>query len=78
MNIEQIWTTINNISPWVVVKVFILIILILYLFFAIVLKRQVSLMNQVLEAKFSPFIKFLATIHLLIVVGVILIALLFL
>jgi hypothetical protein len=77
-NILDIFNIIIRISPWSIVKIFILILLALYIIFAAVLNRQVTLMNQVLEAKFSPIIKLLAIIHLFVTLGLFLIALLFL
>lgn len=78
MNSSELITFITNISPWLVVKIGILVFLIFYVFFAAILNRQVTLMNQVLEAKFSPVIKLLAVIHLFVTIFILIIALLFL
>lgn len=78
MTIDKILSSLSAISPWFIGKILILILLVLYIIFALVLNRQVTLMNQVLFARFSPVIKFLAVIHLLIVIGVFVLALLFL
>lgn len=78
MNIQDIYQTIINISPWFVVKIIILVLLVFYIFFAAILNRQVTLMNHVLEAKFSPLIKLFALIHLLFIIFVFALALIFL
>jgi len=78
MNPEKITDLYNNFSPWLAAKVFILLFLIFYIFFALIVNRQASLMNHILEAKFSPIVKLLSIIHLLAIISIFIIALLFL
>jgi len=78
MTIQDYYQTIVNISPWLIVKIVILILLLMYIFFAAILNRQVTLMNHVLEAKFSPLIKLFALIHVLIIIFIFALALIFL
>jgi len=78
MTIQDYYNTIINISPWFIVKIIVLTLLLFYIFFAAILNRQVTLMNHVLEAKFSPLIKLFALIHLLIIIFVFALALIFL
>lgn len=75
MTFNHLVDLIMKISPWSVVKIFILILLLLYVIFAAVLYRQVNLMNQILEAKFSPLLRLIALIHLLAIITILLIAL---
>jgi len=77
-NISSLVNAILTISPWFIIKIAVLILLVFYLIFAAVLNRQVSLMNQVLEAKFSPFLKFIAVIHLIAILLIFLLVLIFL
>lgn len=78
MTIQGFYNTIIHLSPWLIVKIIILILFLFYIFFAAILNRQVTLMNHVLEAKFSPFIKLFAIIHLLFIIFIFVIALIFL
>jgi len=64
MTFETILKFLFSISPWSIVKIFILILSFLYICFAGIIVRQVDLMNQVLEAKFSPVIRLISLIHL--------------
>ncbi len=78
MTFEKFFAMLLNISPWLIVKVFTLILLLLYIIFAAVLNRQVTLMNQILEAKFSPIIKLISVIHFFVAIAIFIISLLFL
>lgn len=64
MDLAVIIKFLLSISPWLIAKIFILILLFLYFCFAGIIVRQVDLMNQVLEAKFSPIIRLVALVHL--------------
>lgn len=63
MNPEQILLSLVTISPWLIVKIFILVLLLLYLVFATIVWRQVSLMNQMVEAQISPLLATVALLH---------------
>lgn len=78
MNLEAIFNFLFSISPWLLVKLFFLIALLLYGFFAGIIVRQVDLMNKILEAKFSPIIYLFALIHLVAVFFLFLLALIIL
>lgn len=77
-NLNALISFFSRFSPWIFIKIPLLILLGMYVIFAAVLNRQVTLMNQVLEARFSPVLKLIAMIHLLIIVIVFFIALIFL
>ena len=59
-------------------KAFFIIGLFLYLAFGVIVVRQVGLMGKTLDGEFNPLLKFIAWIHLLVAVGVFLLALLIL
>lgn len=77
-NLNNVISFVTGISPWFVVKIVILVFLVMYFIFAAVLSRQVTLMNQVLEARFSPVLKLIALIQVLAVAAVFLISLVYL
>lgn len=53
-----------NFDIWVLVKIFTLIILGMYIFFAFVIKRQVRVMTNTLQLGNESVARFLAFIHL--------------
>lgn len=61
-------------SPWFFVKFLFLIGLLLYIAFAVVVVRQVNLMTQTLNVKFESLLRFIALIHLLVAIGIFLLA----
>jgi len=68
MTPELILRFLSSISPWFIIKVFVVILLFFYILLAGIVVRQVDLMNQVLEAKFSPIVHFISLIHLGVVI----------
>jgi hypothetical protein len=62
--IEQFFDQLLNIQVWSVVKVFILLALALYIVFAVVVIRQVKLMNRTLKGVFNLPISLIAWLHL--------------
>ncbi len=59
-----------TISIWPVIKIFIIILLAIYIVFAFVIVRQVQLMTDTLVIGFEKQLKFLAFLHFLFAVAV--------
>lgn len=57
-------------SIWPVIKIFIIILLAIYIVFAFVIVRQVQLMTDTLVIGFEKQLKFLAYLHFLFAVAV--------
>jgi len=57
-------TQLLNIDIWALVRIFVLILLLMYTIFALVIVRQVGLMTRALELKLEPLIKFISWVHL--------------
>jgi len=72
--IEFLVKTIPNLSIWWVIKVLFIIGLFLYLAFAVIVIRQVGLMSKTLNGEFSILLKSIAWVHLIISLGVFLLA----
>ena len=53
-----------GISIWPIIKIFIIIIMVIYLIFAFVVVRQVQLMTDTLEVGFESQLRFISFIHL--------------
>ena len=64
-----------GISFWAIVKIFVLILLAMYIIFSIVVVRQVQLMTKALEVGFETQLKFISLAHLIFAVIVFLISL---
>lgn len=65
MSFEQIINSMIAISPFFVLKIFILIGLVFYLIFALVVFRQVKLMLEVIGGTSPNGLSFIAVVHLL-------------
>jgi len=63
-----------TLSPWIFVKLLFLIGLLVYLAFAVVVVRQVNLMTRTLSTKFEVSLKFISWVHLIVAIGVFLLA----
>ncbi len=61
---------ITGITIWSVLKILIIILLVIYIVFSYVIIRQVQLMTDTLVIGFEKQLKFLAFIHFLFAVGV--------
>lgn len=59
---------IPKINFWGVIKIFVIFAFILYLGFALIIVRQVSLMSKTLDGEFKNQIKLLSWIHLIVAV----------
>jgi hypothetical protein len=55
---------IPGLDIWLIVKILALILLSLYLVFALVVVRQVKLMTDTLNLGYEGFVKFLSLVHL--------------
>ncbi|KKQ76770.1 MAG: hypothetical protein UT00_C0033G0007 [Parcubacteria group bacterium GW2011_GWA1_38_7] len=67
-----------GISLWSILKIFILIVLALYIIFAVVVIRQVQLMTDTLEVGFEAQLRLLSFVHLLFAIAVLVFAVLIL
>ncbi len=57
-------TIIFGISPWTIIKIFASFAFFIYIFFAIVVVRQVRLMTNTLKVGLEAPLRFLALLHL--------------
>jgi len=64
MSPEQILLNIISISPFLWIKIFLLILLLFYILFAAIILRQINLMNEMVEAQISPILTTIAILHL--------------
>ncbi len=64
MNPEKIFLSLIGLSPFIFIKLFVLILLALYIIFAAICFRQVDLMNRIVEVQISPMLRLIALIHL--------------
>lgn len=67
-----------GLSLWFVVKVMVLIILLMYIVFAFVIVKQVSLMQTTLDIGLKTPLKLIANLHLLLALGIFVLAFLLL
>lgn len=67
-----------GISVWLVAKIFVLIALAIYIAFAAVIVKQVSLMIKTIKVGFEAPIKFVAWGHLLFALGIFVLAIIIL
>lgn len=67
-----------GISVWLVAKIFVLIALAIYIVFAAVIVKQVSLMIKTIKVGFEAPIKFAAWGHLLFALGIFVLAIIIL
>jgi hypothetical protein len=72
--IDFLVKTIPNLSIWLLVKILFIFGLFLYLAFAVIVIRQVGLMGKTLDGEFNLPLKFIAWTHLIISLGVFLLA----
>lgn len=72
---EETTNYILNFAVWDLAKVVLLSFLGIYLAFALLVVRQIRLLNSVLGTNFSPLFKTVALLHVLLAVGVFLFAL---
>lgn len=71
-------TFFGGISIWLIIKIFVLLFLAIYIVFGLVVVKQISLMEETLDAGFSFPIKAVGWAHLFFSIGVFVIALLIL
>ena len=69
---------IPTLSIWLLVKILFIIGLVLYFAFALIVIRQVGLMGKTLDGEFNLPLKFVAWVHLIISLGILLLAVLIL
>jgi len=67
---DQILRFVLSLNIWDIAKSFVLFGILLYLIFAFVVVRQVNLMLDSLEVELEGLIKFIAWLHLFLVIGV--------
>lgn len=56
---------------WLVVKVGILILAVLYFIFSLIVVRQVSLMTEILMTEVSPILRFFSIVHAGLALGIV-------
>lgn len=64
--------------PWSFIKILYLIALLIYIAFAAVVYRQVKMMEQTIEGVLESFLTFVSLVHLVLAIGVFVLALLIL
>lgn len=67
-----------GISVWLVVKIFVMLALAIYIVFALVVLKQISLMISTVEMGFSLPIRLIGWAHLLFAIGIFILALIIL
>jgi hypothetical protein len=67
-----------DLSFWPILKIMFMIGLLVYIVFAVVMVRQVSLMTKTLELGHENFIKYMSIGHLVFAIGIFLLALIIL
>ena len=76
--IEVVFQQLINLNIWLIAKGFVLLALGVYLIFAIMVIREVDLMNNTLTGVFNLPIKIVALMHLILAVLVLILAILIL
>lgn len=71
---EQASKYILNFAVWDLARGILLLFLALYLVFALLVVRQISLLNSVLGTHFSPLFRIVALLHVFLAVGVLVFA----
>ena len=64
--------------PFILIRFFTVVLLLLHLLFSLIIVRQTSNMSKIVEAQISPTIYLLTVIHFLLSLGVLIWAVLFL
>jgi hypothetical protein len=72
---EQASQYILNFAVWDLARGVLLLFLVLYLIFALLVVRQINLLNSVVGTHFSPLFRMVALLHVLLAVGVLVFAL---
>jgi hypothetical protein len=67
-----------NISIWLIIKIFILVILVMYSIFGLVVVKQVTMMRKTFKSGLNTFIHFLSIAHLLFTIFIFVLALIIL
>lgn len=67
-----------SLSIWPIIKIFVIILLAIYIIFSFVVIRQVQLMTDTLEVGFETQLKFFAFLHFLFAVAVLVFAIIIL
>lgn len=73
MNFNQILFNLFSVTIWDIFKVSFLILLGLYIIFAIVITRQVALMAQAIKVELDWLVKLIAWVHLLLSIIILLV-----
>ena len=75
MTIEDIFNQLLSLNIWSVAKILVLFALLLYIAFAIMVVREVNLMNRTLKGVFNLPIKIIAWLHFAFAILIFIIAL---
>lgn len=63
--------------PFILIKIFTIILLLMHVLFSVIILRQTRIMSKIVEAQISPTIYLISIIHLLISISVLIWAFLF-
>lgn len=78
MKMESLLTTASQISVWFILKIVAIVLLSMYLIFALVVVRQIKMMTGTLQLGYEGLVKMFGYIHLLFAVLVLLFAIIIL
>lgn len=78
MNFDNFIQTILNLNPWLFAKILVCFGLFVYLFFALLVVRQVDLMGKTLNGALNLPLKLIAWLHLFIAIAIFLLSLIIL
>jgi|GEM_PF-1350501 len=76
--IEDILRVFTGFNPWLGVKAFLLVCLFIYFIFALAIIRQVKVFLDVLELELEGAVRLFAWLHVLLVAGVLIVAIIYL
>lgn len=78
MKFEDLFNLFYFFSPWLFLKIITLFLLGIYVCFALILVRQISLMTKTVYGQFETFLKIVSKILLITAVGVLIISFVYL
>ncbi|OGG03945.1 hypothetical protein A2W14_05765 [Candidatus Gottesmanbacteria bacterium RBG_16_37_8] len=64
--------------PFILIRIFTVILLLMHLLFSVVIVRQTRILSKIVEAKFSPTIQLISVLHLMASLGVLLFTIIYL
>jgi len=64
MSVENQLGILSQINIGLIIKSFLILFLVFYVFFALIMQRQIQVMNKKLPTLLSPSLKFIAILHI--------------